>query len=134
MPTDDTDLETAFTCTDYSKVESDDDIYVQQCATDEYALFLFKKQAMNSKGIIILEWKGKTSRACSSSPVYLQIYNRTSKNWETLDSNNTAAANTEFTLSGKRTTNLEEYYDENNWIAYRVYQKAQWVLVQWKKK
>ena len=43
---------------------------------------------------------------------------------ENLDSDNTTAANTEFTLTGSQTTNLTNYYS-SNWIAGRIYQQSQ---------
>jgi len=125
LPVDDTNLETNFICTDYPKVDSDNDIYVQQCATNEYTIFLFKKQAASSNKVIILKWIGKSSLAPSSYEVFLQIYNYDSTTWENLDSNNVTAIDTEFTLNGVQSTSLSDYYDGSNWIAYRIYQKAE---------
>ena len=124
MPTDDTNLETAFICTDYAKVKTDDDIYVQQCATDEYSISLFKQQGAAATSVIIVNWKGKSSKDTSDSTVFLQIYNRDTTAWETLDSDNATAINTEFTLSGTQSINLVDYYDVGNWVACRIYQEA----------
>ena len=124
MPTDDTNLETDFTCTDYTKVETDDDIYVQQCATDEYSIFLFKQQGAAATSVIIVNWKGKSSKDTSDSTVFLQIYNRDTTAWETLASDNATAINTEFTLSGTQSINLADYYDVSNWVACRICQEA----------
>ena len=114
-----------FICTDYAKVALEDDIYVQQCAEDpEYAIFLFKKQHSNNKDVIIGQCKAKASIAPSSSTVYLQIYNRNSGSWETIDSDSTTGANTKFELLGTQSTNLSYYYDAENWVAFRVFQEA----------
>lgn len=128
LPTDDSDLEIAFSCPEYADVAAEDDVYVQQCARDTldpYAIFLWKNKHTNNTDIIIATCRLKTSIAPSTSPVYLQIYNRTSGNWETLDSNNTASANTKFTLSGTQSSNLSDYYDDSFWVSFRVYQKAE---------
>lgn len=102
----------------------DDDIYVEQTANGEYAIFEWKNQNNNDTDVIIVSWKGKSSRATSTSVAYLQIYNQTSDVWEELDSDNATAADTEFTLSGTQSTNLSDYYDASNWVACRVYQEA----------
>ena len=102
----------------------DDNVYVQQDATGEYSIFLWKNQHSNSNEIIIVQWIGKSDRASSTSTVYLQIYNRNTPAWETLDTDNITAANVEFTLSGFQAANLGHYYDGGNWVACRVYQNA----------
>jgi len=56
--------------------------------------------------------------------IYLQVLNRNSGIWETLDSNNTALVNQEFTLTGKITSNISYYYNASFWVAFRVYQYA----------
>jgi len=124
LPGNDANLEVAFACPEYPMVAIDDDIYVQQTACDEYTLFLWKNQNNDNKSIIIVQWKGKSDRAPSISSVYLQIYNRNTPAWETLDSNNVAGAGVEFTLSGIQSTNLGWYYDGTNWVSCRVYQHA----------
>jgi hypothetical protein len=43
--------------------------------------------------------------------------------WETLASNSTAAADTDFTLSGSQPTNLANYYDSSLFASFRVYQQ-----------
>jgi len=128
LPTDDSDLDILFVPSEYVDVANNDDIYVQQCGRDTldpYAIFLWKNKHDNNTDIIVSTCVLKTSIAPSVSSVYLQIYNRTDGVWETLDSDSITAADTEFTLSGKKTTDLERYYDEDNWVAHRIYQKAE---------
>jgi len=128
LPGDDANLDTPFTPSEYDDVAQDDDVYVVQCAAgpaQPYSIFLWKNAHGNDKDIIMPECRLKTSIAPSASTVYLQIYNRTTTNWETLDSNNTADANVEFTLLGIQSSNLSSYYDDNNFVACRVYQEAQ---------
>ena len=107
---------------------TDNDIYVQQCARDTldpYGIFLWKKKHTNNVDIITSTCILKTSIAPSTSEVFLQIYNRNSGNWETLDSDNVTAADTEFTLNGVQSSNLSYYYDGSFWVCRRIYQKAQ---------
>ena len=127
LPSDDTDRDTAFASTDYTDVATDNNVYVQQSAyapTQPYSVFLWKNKHNDSQAIIEPNWIGKASLAPSSSTVYLQIYNRDSTTWETLDSDNTTAANTEFTLTGTQDTSLNNYYDASHWVACRVYQEV----------
>jgi len=125
LPADDTDLENTFIWSEYNDVATDDDTYVQQCATDENTIFLFKDQHTNNTDAIQPYWKGKTSIAPSQSTVYLQVYNRITPGWETVDSDNATAADTEFVLQADIQTNLSDYYDASNWVAFRVYQMAE---------
>ena len=121
---DNSDLETPFTCPEYQYVAADDADYVEQCATDEFAEFLWKNQNTSSDDEIDVIWKGESDLAPSSSAIYLQIYNTTSSGWETLDSDNTTGASIETTLSGSIVSTVEDYYDTGNWVSCRVYQEA----------
>ena len=123
MPGDSTDLETAFTCPEYQYVGVDDSDYAVQCATNEYAMFLWKNKNSDSSSDIYVTWKGQSNLDTSTSTMYLQIYNTTTSGWETLASNNTTSPDTEFTLSGSVTSNVSNYYAVDNWINCRIYQE-----------
>lgn len=125
LPTSDVPLENLFTTSEYTGVATDNDVYVSQTATNEYTVIKFKNKAANSSDEIHVSWRGKSSLAPSSSAVVLQIYNRSGGSWETLTSDNSSPADTEFTLTASKTTNLNQYYDGNNWVSFRVYQLAQ---------
>ncbi len=92
--------------------------------TNEYAEFLFKNKNDNTTDSIQVTWDGQSDVAPSSSTVYLQIYNRTTEEWETKDSDNSSAVNTDFELTSTITANLNNYYDVSGWVACRVYQEA----------
>ena len=124
LPADDTNLENLFTWSEYVNVSLDDGVRVAQTATDEYATFLFKDKSDNSTASFQMSCNLQSDLAPTTSTVYLQVYNRTLEEWETVDSDNTTAANTDFTLTGTRTIGLSDYYDANHWIACRVYQEA----------
>jgi hypothetical protein len=123
LPSDDTNLTTPFTRQDYIDVKTENDVYVSQTAIENnYSIFLFKNQDVDEiSNKSTITWKGKTNKSCISSTVYLQVYNRDSTSWETLDSDNTTEANIKFTLNGE-IIGLNNYKDINGWIAYRVYQ------------
>jgi len=124
LETNDTPLTTQFSEQEYTTVRTDDDNYVDLQGTAQYMKFLFKElneNETNEQKFNII-WRGKSSLAPSSATVYLQVYNRTSGLWETLDSDSTTSANTKFTLTGTKSTNLSGYYDSNYVISVRVYQ------------
>lgn len=124
LPENDDDLENAFTYQNYLDVEVDDSTRVEQCATDEYSIFVFKdKNSNNTDGISVL-WNGQSDLAPSSSVVKLQIWNRTDQEWADVDEDNETAANTDFNLQGTISSDLDKYYDANYWVAFRVYQEA----------
>jgi len=117
-------LENIYTYQEYEDVSVSDDTRVSQSATDENAVHLYKKQNSNNTDQIDILWEGQTDIAPSLSAVYLQIYNRTLTEWETIDSDNISNADTDFELTGSITASLSDYYDESNWVAVRVYQEG----------
>ena len=123
LPNDDTDLETHFSIQDYADVATDNNVYVSQSATGQYATFLFKDILLAENNVVNITCKARASIAPSSSTVYLQIYNRNLSSWETKTSNSVTAANVKFTMS-YTLNNLSDYKDINGWIACRVYQEA----------
>jgi hypothetical protein len=127
-PADDANLEHTFIMNDYDDVAIIDGIYITQCATEgtaqEYSLFLFKNTNNNSTDSITPVWYGKTNLAPTISTIYLQIFNRTSGLWETIDSDNTTTADTYFYLQGFISANLSDYYSGSNVVSCRIYQEA----------
>lgn len=124
LPSTDSNLSHLFTTTEYTNVATENLVYVDQTATNQYSLFEFKNQNTVSTQPISAVWIGKTSVAPASSTVFLQIYNQNSATWETLSSNNTAPINTNFTLSGTQNSSLSNYYATGSWVSLRVYQLA----------
>jgi hypothetical protein len=122
LKTNDTNLATSFTEQEYTNVATDNDTCVDLIGTHEYFQFLFKEPNDNSTDDFRITWKGKSTVAPSSHTVYLQIYNRTTSSWTNLTSNNSASANTKFTLTYDITTGMSDYYDANHVISARIYQ------------
>jgi len=123
LPSDDTDLDTPYSVQDYIDVATDDNVTVDECAIGGFNEHLFKNKNTNNTDNIQLTIRTQSELAPSLSTVYLQIYNRTTPGWETVDSDSVTAANTEFILTGSITSGLSNYYDINNYISCRVYQE-----------
>lgn len=120
LPTTDADLLTTYSEQDIIDVATSDDVRVGQTATSEYAVHQFKDSTSGSNQCTI-QWEGQTNCPPSLSTVYLQIYNQVSGTWETVDSNNSAPANTDFTLSASM-NDLTNYMTVGELISCRVYQ------------
>jgi hypothetical protein len=121
LPADDTGLENNYTPQNYIDVDTSDDVRVAQTATGEYAIHQFKDYiATNACSV---QWEGQTDLAPSVSAVYLQIFNRDTPLWETIDSDNTSGADTDFILTAN-VADLTDYKDASDTISCRVYQLA----------
>lgn len=94
---------------------------VSLTSAKNYAVFLFKNKH-TEKNKISIQCRLKSNWTPLYSTVYLQIFNRITTSWETIDSNNTKNADRNFILSGIITTNLNRYFDNNYWISCRIYQ------------
>jgi len=120
LPSDDTDLENFYTAQELLDVATDNSVYAEQAATDEIAIHQFKDY-VGTETKCILRWNGKTTVSPTQYPVYLSIYNRVTLVWDIVASNNTANADTDFTLQAD-IANLTNYKDGGNVISCRVYQ------------
>lgn len=87
-------------------------------------LHQFEDKNTNNTDQIALSCNGQSTVAPLTSTVYLQIYNRTKKNWETVATNDTSAVSTDFTLTKTITTGLTDYYSADFWISCRVMQEV----------
>jgi len=123
LPSDDSDLENIFIPAEYDQVAVDDGDRVVQEATGEYSVFLFRDRH-SSQEDIKRTWNGQSDRSAGDSIIYLQIFNRNTELWETIDSDNISPAGTDFNLEMNITTGLDDYYDGDFWVACRIYQEA----------
>lgn len=94
----------------------------QPANAPEYAIFLFKDQNTNSTDKFRPTWIGMADYPPSLATVYLQIFNRSTLTWETVDFNNSAGSREEFTLSAWVDSSLDDYYDGSDIVSCRVYQ------------
>lgn len=121
LPADDANLETAYAAQDITDVASQNSVYVGQAGVGEYMIHQYK----NFVGDITeatVTCIGRSDRAPSVSTVYLQIYNRNTTTWDTIDTEGAAGASEDFTLTANVT--LTNYKDGSNVISCRVYQQA----------
>ena len=115
------DLETDYTDQDYLDVDTKNNIRVGQTATDEYTIHQFKDYV--NANSCQLEWEGQTNCPPVLSTVLLQIFNRNTPAWETVDTDSTTAEDTDFILTAN-IPDLTHYKDTNNVIVCRVWQLA----------
>jgi len=121
LPTDNSDLSTVYTLQEKTEVNTYDGQRVGQVGTLDYMLHQFKLFIPENNGTVL--FKGQTTLSPSASPVYLQIYNRISGLWETLDSNNSASAYMDFRLSGD-ISDMTDYKDHDQVVSCRIWQLA----------
>jgi len=122
LPTDDADLETNYSGGDVTDVATKNDVRVDQNSTAEYAIHQYNNFLGTSTSISV-EWEGQSNTAGTWSTIYLQVYNRDTPGWETLDNNNSVAADTDFSLTGN-VADLTNYKDASNVVSFRIYQLA----------
>jgi len=119
LPADDGDLSTSYDAQELIDVSLSDNVWVSQEATSNFAIHQFKNFVGNyATAYLICELQ--STFAPSISPVYLQIYHQTN-GWETVDTDNTSAASTDFLLMAT-IGDLSGYKDAQDVIACRVYQ------------
>jgi hypothetical protein len=121
LPTTDDDLETEYTSQDILDVAEKDNVRVGQTGTG-YIIHQFRNFVGDHVNCQ-LEWEGQSSLAPSASTVYLQIYNRTTSEWETVDYDEVSDADTDFLLL-YQVEDVTNYKDEAKIITCRVYQEA----------
>ncbi len=121
LPLTDAQLSTEYSATEVTNASTSDTIRVGQSGgATQYIIHQFKNYASYYNSATVT-WVGQSSLAPTSSTVYLQIYNQSSTTWETIDSDNVANVNTDFTLT-TTVTPLTNYKDSDNYISCRVYQ------------
>jgi len=120
LPTNKNDLTNTYTSQEVLDVAVDDSAFVGQEGEIGYNIHQFKDY-IGDWGIVSVNCVARSSLAPSSQTVLLQAYNHNLTQWETLNSNNSANADTDFTLSASISTPTD-YWDVNKFITCRVYQ------------
>lgn len=115
-------METNYSAQNITDVATNDAIRVSQTGQLEYMVHQFK-DFVGTNTECILSWDGQSDLAPSTSTVYLQIYNRNTTTWDTIDSDAITGANTDFILTAT-VADLTNYKDAGNVISCRVYQLA----------
>lgn len=120
MPANDNDLEVIYSAQDVIDVATKDDVRVAQTAMQQTAIHQFKDH-VGTYTSCTLECELQSTLAPSASTIYLQIYNRDTTTWDTVDSDNSTGADTDFILIAN-VADLTNYKDGNNVISCRTYQ------------
>lgn len=121
LPNGTSDLETIYSDDEETDVATRDDVRVGQTGALQYMIHQFKV-FVGDKTTCKVEWEGRSDLAPSDSTVYLQIFNQTTT-WETVDSNSSAPADTDFEME-EDIEDLTDYKDSNSVVTCRVYQLA----------
>jgi hypothetical protein len=126
LPTTNTLLAVSYSPQDVTDVSTSDDVRVGQTGIvgTDFVIHQFKRSGLNNTSTISVSIELQSDLAPSISPVYLQIYNVDSGIWETIDSDSTTAASTDFILSATVSSNKEDYYEPDFTITCRVYQEG----------
>lgn len=98
LPAGELDLTTVYDATDLTTVELDDADRVAQSSTGGFTIHQFKDDITDFVSVDI-SCNCQTNIPCATSEVFLQVYNYDTEAWETLTSNTTAEADTDFTLT-----------------------------------
>jgi hypothetical protein len=122
LPSNDNDLTTQYTEQEEEDVSVRDDTRVGQAGTLQYMIHQFKK-FVGSQTYALIEAELQSSLDPRYSTVYLQIYNRNSSTWETIDSNSTSDSDVDVELSAV-VSDLTNYKDASKIVSCRIYQLA----------
>jgi hypothetical protein len=78
----------------------------------------------NNTDNITFTWNGRSTESTLISPILFQIFNANSSAWETLAVANKVPADTDFSVTVTKTTNLSNYYAADNGVIFRSYQQV----------
>lgn len=116
-------ISSSFTSPKYENTAVDDGDYFIQYGS-EYMIQVFSNTWTNNTDTPRFTYKGRTTMDTRVSPVFIQIYNLNSVSWETLAIVNKVLPDQDFQVTVSQTTNISNYYDSKNIVAFRVYQKV----------
>ena len=122
LPTNNDDLENAYTVQEVIDVSTDNGVRVCQNGTLKNMVHEFKNY-VGTEASCRLNWNGQSSLAPSSSTVYLQIWNINTLTWDTVANNNTADEDTDFSFYTV-INDLTNYKTASQMISCRIYQLA----------
>lgn len=114
----------------YCSVDVDDTQYDSMtAAANEAPVYTLAGRGMSNSGFPAFVWTGQSSVAASTKAVKIEVFRFGSTNaWTTLSTNTTAAANTDFTLTGTASAgSATEYWQADGsdyWTYFRVWQVA----------
>jgi hypothetical protein len=108
----------------YADVATNDNTNLDKLVSAaSYPVFNYSLKNSNNTNAITLTWNGSSTVSTAVNNFYLQVYRfGTTNAWQTLDTEGTAGAYSEFVMSGNVNAQLSEYYDGSNRTYWRVYQ------------
>ncbi len=121
LPTNDDDLSTIYTDDEETLISTRNNMYVGQTGILKYMVHQFKKY-VGDYTFVSVECEGRSSLSPTDSTVYLQVFNHTTSEWDTIDTQTEGFMDVNFELSAK-VSNLTDYV-EDRIISCRVYQFA----------
>lgn len=122
LPVDTTDLTTLYSEVEEGQVATFDGVRVSQEGESNYAIHQFKNYVGSAVSALV-RWRGSTDLAPSAFELELDIFDYSINEFVGLATNNTADADTDFTLE-YFITDLTNYKDESGVICCRVSQSA----------
>lgn len=124
LPTNTDPLSTIYDSGDLDDVSADDGTRVDLEGKQNYLIHNFTRFNSNEDNTnhINATINLQCSVAPSTTAVILQIYNFDTDSWETVDTESSASADTDFDLTANITTNTENYYDSDFMSHFRVVQ------------
>lgn len=109
----------------YADTLSDDGLRDAITAAGNYPVANFTIATTTNSKALTATWNGQSSVSAATSTIYLQAYRfGTTNAWVTVASSTTAAADTDFDLSGTINSHVAQYYDGSNLTYWRVYQDS----------
>ena len=121
LPTTDASLSTYYSPSDFNAVSELDNVKVSVNG-EGYLIHQFKAKNESNEEPINISCTGLTTTDASSSSIFIQIYNYDTEEWETIDEDSTTEVLDNFVLSVNISSNLSDYYNENDIFTVRVYQ------------
>jgi len=123
LPTTDAELTNLFTATNFSEILSDDNTY-QDITGTGFLILQAKKRNSNDTDAITINIRSKSTLAPTTATIYMQLYDYNLDAWETVDTDNVTAVNTEMTLTVNKTSTATDYYNEDKYVTVRLYQEV----------
>jgi hypothetical protein len=125
LKTDETELTTPYSTQDYADVDTNNAVRVaMEGPNAEAQTHLFRFRNDNSTDDITITADVQATVAPSDKTVHLEIWNDNTSSWESLDTDSSTAADTDFTLTGSITSSHSDYYLTGNHIYARVRQST----------
>jgi len=122
LPTTKNDLTVIYGEDDETDVSTDNAVRVSVTGAEDHLIHQWKKVNNTNRDSIKVKVNLQSTIAPTTSTIYLQVWNENTSAWETIASNNTALADTDFDLEYTISSNVTNYYDSTYEVAFRVYQ------------